>query len=218
MPLTSHVELVVFDLGRVLIRLCDGWRHACAVAGVAVPAGELTPEGQAALEAAVCASEVGEIGLEAFARKVAPHLGIEPPGVIALSNVYLRGTYPGAIELLAELRRAGVPTACLSNTNENHWRLITDPASPSFLPPEHLDHRFASHLVGMRKPDARIYAHVERQTGARPERIVFFDDLKANIDAARQRGWLAHQIQIDAADDDPIAQARTALRAHGLAV
>ncbi len=29
-----QIELVVFDLGRVMIRLCDGWAHACERAGV----------------------------------------------------------------------------------------------------------------------------------------------------------------------------------------
>ena len=34
---TVSVQLVIFDLGRVLIRICDNWRHACEVAGVAAP-------------------------------------------------------------------------------------------------------------------------------------------------------------------------------------
>jgi putative hydrolase of the HAD superfamily len=211
-----HIDLVVFDLGRVLIRICDGWRHACEVAGVAAPAGELSPAAQAALERAVCASEVGAMGLEAFARAVSPHLGVPSEGIVKLSNAYLRGPYPGATELLADLRRAGVRTACLSNTNANHWRLMTDPDSPSFLPMEQFDHRFASHLVRMRKPEDRIYAHVERETGIEAGRIVFFDDLALNVDAARRRGWLAHQIRID--DDDPVKQARQVLRGHGVGV
>ena len=30
-------QLVVFDLGRVLVRICDGWQHAFELAGVALP-------------------------------------------------------------------------------------------------------------------------------------------------------------------------------------
>ncbi len=61
----------------------------------------------------------------------------------------------------------------------------------------------------MRKPDARIYEHVERVSGLAPGRIVFFDDLAENIAAARARGWNAHQIAIG---PDPIFQVRDYLR------
>ena len=214
MSASRDVELVVFDLGRVLIRICDGWRHACDVAGVKnAPAADPSPEAAAALNAAVCAAEVGDVDLHDFARTSARHLGVSPDDVVALSNAYLLGPYPGAAALLEDLRAAGVRTACLSNTNANHWRLMTDPSSPNFMPFEKLDYRFASHLVRMRKPENRIYAHVEEQTGVTPGRIVFFDDVDENVDAARRRGWNAHPIRIDT---DPIVQAREVLAGHGL--
>ena len=81
------------------------------------------------------------------------------------------------------------------------------------MPLEKLDHRFASHLIGLRKPDDRIYAHVEQATGATPGRIVFFDDVEENVAAAARRGWRAHRISIDS---DPIAQVRQHLRAAGV--
>ena len=87
---------------------------------------------------------------------------------------------------------------------------MTNPADPNYLSLERLTHRFASHLVGIRKPDAAIYEHVERSTGVAPSSILFFDDLEANVVAAQRRGWRAHQIRID---DDPVAQARAHLRA-----
>ena len=31
------IELVCFDMGRVLIRLCNNWREACGVAGITIP-------------------------------------------------------------------------------------------------------------------------------------------------------------------------------------
>lgn len=208
------IELVVFDLGRVLIRICDGWAHACAVAGVAPPAAELSPRRQAALHDAVCASEVGDLDLAGFAAAAAPQLGIPADAVVALSDAYLLGPYPGASELLDDLRAAGVRTACLSNTNANHWRLMTDPSSPNVMPLDKLDFRFASHLVRMRKPEDRIYAHVERETGvAGGGGILFFDDLEPNIVAAARRGWRGHLVGIDA---DPITQARARLRAEGV--
>ena len=209
----SDVRLVVFDLGRVLIRICDDWKHACAVAEVTPPAGKLSPEALERVQAAVCASEVGDLDLHGFARATAPHFGITADDVIAISNIYLRGPYPGAAKLLDDIRAAGVATACLSNTNANHWRLMTDPSGLNSMPFDRLDFLFASHLVRMRKPEDRIYVHVERETGVEAGKIVFFDDVEENIAAAARRGWRAHRIAIDA---DPITQARAHLRAHGL--
>lgn len=210
----SAIDLVVFDLGRVLVRICDGWQHACEVAGVAGGVrGEFSREAYTAVHAAMCAHEVGEIDLEAFALAAAPHLEISSDDFVRMHNAYTRGMYAGATQLLDDLRAAGVATACLSNTNENHWRIMSDARGGSFVPFEKFDHRFASHLVGMRKPEERIYAHVERATRAEPQRIVFFDDVEENVAAAVRRGWRAHRIE---ADQDPIGQVRAHLGRDGL--
>ena len=210
----SEIRLVVFDLGRVLVRICDGWQHACAVAGVTgAPTGELSAEAYAGVHTAMCAHEVGELDLDGFARAAAPHLGLSAGDFVTMHAAYTRGLYPGADELLDDLRAGGVRTACLSNTNENHWRVMSDRGGAGFVPFEKFSHQFASHLVRMRKPDDRIYAHVEQATGARPGEIVFFDDVEENIAAAARRGWHAHRIAIDA---DPVEQVRGHLRRHGV--
>jgi FMN phosphatase YigB (HAD superfamily) len=206
------VRLICFDLGRVLVRICDGWRHACEVAGVAPP-GELDPDRQALLHEAICRVEVGQWDVAAFAATAAPLLGIPVKHVRALWNVYTIGPYPGSVELLDELAAAGFATACLSNTIEVHWRLMSEPGE-CFFPLEKLTHRFASHLVRARKPDEAIYAHVERATGAAGSQIVFFDDLPENVAAAANRGWRAYRI--DPQLPDPISQIRIALRQAGV--
>jgi FMN phosphatase YigB (HAD superfamily) len=213
--MTQSPSLVVFDLGRVLMRICDGWQHACVQAGVPVPEAEMSDPAKAALHDAVVRSEVGELDLAGFCECAAPHLGLSAEHVRRISDVYLVGPYPGATELIDALNAAGVQTACLSNTNVNHWRIMNDPSHGCFLPLGRLTHRFASQLIGLRKPDPRIYEHVERTARVEPRRIQFFDDLPENIVVAQQRGWNAQQIGVDA---DPIAQARQNLRACGIDV
>ncbi|MDB5357819.1 MAG: HAD-superfamily hydrolase, subfamily variant 3 [Phycisphaerales bacterium] len=208
----SEVRLVVFDLGRVLVRICDNWQHACRVAGLPVVEGELSAEGQARLHALVCRAEVGALGMDGFAREVAPVLGITPVQLRALSDAYLLGAHEGAIEVVDELSTAGMPTACLTNTNDNHWRLMSDRSAPAYFPLGRLTHQFASHLLRLRKPEEAIYAHVERATATPPHAILFFDDIEENVAAARKRGWDARRI--DPALDDPISQVRDALREH----
>lgn len=63
--------------------------------------------------------------------------------------------------------------------------------------------------VKLIKPDPAIYELLEKRYDLDPARTVFFDDLKANIEAAMQRGW--HGIHFENA-----AQAKTQLAHRGL--
>ena len=47
------------------------------------------------------------------------------------------------------------------------------------------------HLV---KPDPAIYRLMEKRLDLAPEKLMFFDDLAANVAAARSCGWLAAQV------------------------
>lgn len=188
-------RLVVFDLGRVLVRICDGWQHAFEVAGVALPR-EIDAGIKARLLERVMRIEVGDGDVVAFCREAAGLVGVSCEAMTSMWRGYTRGPFHGACELLDELSAAGVTTACLSNTNAEHWGVLTDPADPHGPVLARLDHRFASHLVRARKPDAAIYEHLERETGARPADIVFFDDLAENVEAARRRGWAAHVVPV----------------------
>jgi len=130
-----------------------------------------------------------------------------------VNHAYLLGPYPGVSELIEDLHTAGVQTACLSNTNANHWRMMNDAADANHLPLDRLTHRFASHLIGCCKPDAKIFEHVERATGMSGQQILFFDDAAPNVEAARRRGWNAEVIQVDG---DPIGQVRHHLSRYGV--
>jgi FMN phosphatase YigB (HAD superfamily) len=209
------IELVVFDLGRVLIRTCDDWRHACRYAGIPLPESTPAPNDAAcaAMEAVISRHDTGKISAQTFCREIAPLRGLTPEQVFKTHDVFLRGPYPGATQLVADLAGADLKTACLSNTSDHHWRQMLDPASPNFMSLDRLTWRFASHLIGVMKPHPGIYEYVERATKIPPAKIIFFDDLQANIAVASQRGWNAYQIRTDS---DPIAQVRSQLREHGL--
>ena len=62
--MSSPIRLVCFDLGRVLIRICDGWREACGAAGVEAPVAELSREQWAGLLELINRIEVGEGGID----------------------------------------------------------------------------------------------------------------------------------------------------------
>jgi putative hydrolase of the HAD superfamily len=209
------IELVIFDLGRVLIQVCDDWRHACRCAGISLPQSTRGLHGGAAMDAVVARYDTGKINAQTFCREIAPLQGLTPEQAFRAHDVFLRGPYPGATKLIDELAHASLKTACLSNTSDHHWRQMLDSAGPNFMSLDRLTWQFASHLIGVAKPQSGIYEHVERTTNIAPARIVFFDDLQANIAAARRRGWNAYQIR---PGSDPIAQVRLQLREHGLRV
>ena len=57
-----------------------------------------------------------------------------------------------------------------------------------------LHHYFLSHKLGLVKPDADIFEKVLQQLDASAEQVVFFDDNKANIDAALAIGMQARHV------------------------
>jgi putative hydrolase of the HAD superfamily len=209
------VSLVIFDLGRVLIRICEDWQHACRCAGVAIPQNlpEMTAADRAAIDEIIARYDTGKIDGQTFAREIAPFRGLSAEDAFRAHDAFLRGPYPGIDALLDDLCAAGLKTACLSNTSEHHWRQITDRNDPNFLPLDRLTWRFASHHIGIMKPHPGIYEHIERTTQLPPESILFFDDLDANVVAALKRNWQARQI---AHDGDPIAQVRRHLAGCGV--
>src|SRR6476646_5828942 len=123
---SNGVQLVLFDLGRVLIRLCDDWQHACRVAGVKLPANLPEPDEELITRAQriVERYDTGQIDGVTFAREIAPLRGLREEDVVAFHNCFLQGPFPGALELIDDLNACGVRTACLSNTGEVHWRQV----------------------------------------------------------------------------------------------
>lgn len=134
--------------------------------------------------------EFGHIGREEFAHRVRAMYGAEfTQGELEERFCAIfPGPVPGMLELLAELREAG-PIYCLSNTNEIHLSWIRS-RMPEVLSP--FEHVFASHELRSRKPYPGIYVQVAERLGVAPAGIVFFDDVRANVEGALRAGLEAH--------------------------
>ncbi len=93
----------------------------------------------------------------------------------------------GSAELLADLEGAGTPTAVLSNAPASLASTVRAAGwSRGFA-----ELVFSCDLARM-KPEAEVYAEVERRTARAPQDLVFFDDRPPNVDGAARRGWQAH--------------------------
>ena len=193
----GSIQLVVFDLGGVLVQVVDSFSRAFGKAGVELPLSLRDESTRRAVGDINRRAEIGELDARAFADACARLLQLEYEHMHRVLTCWLEGPYPGAGDLLRRLIDKQIATACLSNTNDHHWQAMTRPDGFGDLNLVALRHHFASHHLRLAKPDPAIYAHVEQQTGVAPNHIVFFDDLEVNCDGARRRGWHACQIKPD---------------------
>lgn len=210
---TGLIRLVCFDLGGVLVRIRDGWADACQAVGVTLPAALADPTLSARMTGLSKQVELGVIDARQFAEQTARITGLTVSQVYDVSAAWLCGPCPGAHELLDRVWATGVQTACLSNTGNHHWQLLTTPGAVNDLALDRLTYRFASHLIGLAKPAPAVYRHVESLTGIPPAGILFFDDSHDNCRAAHDRGW--HAYRIDPAGD-PVTQMYRHLARHGV--
>lgn len=210
----TSIELVCFDIGGVMLRICNDWAQACDIARVPVPSSIRQQTMRHDLRALAHQHETGQIDDKTFDEQAAELTGLTPAHVDIVARAWLRHPYPDVDRLLDRLESAGVPTACLSNTNARHWSMMLGQIpSGARLPVQRLGHRLTSHTIGVLKPDERIFDHAERATGTSGHAILFFDDSADNCQAARQRAWSAYRID---PDRDTVPQMQHHLVQHGV--
>ena len=128
--------------------------------------------------------------------------------VARIHTAVIVGAYDGVEQLVLQLNKRGLSTACLSNTNHQHWQFMHSMAAFNAI-----QHRHASHLFQLEKPNQAIFRAFESATQARPVDILYFDDLADNIAAATQAGWRAMLID---PHSETVPQICRALATHGV--
>jgi len=199
----NSVDVLLFDIGRVVLdidldKVMTHWaRHAgCAPADLA---------SRFVVDDSYRHHEIGRIDDAAFFANLRQSLGIGLSDAQFLEgwNAIFTGEMPGIAPLLAAAARR-MPLYAFSNTNPAHVAHFSV-AYAGLL--SHFRTVFLSSTIGLRKPDAEAYDHVVEAIGVPASRILFFDDLAANIEGARARGLRA--IHVTSTDD--VARALTAL-------
>jgi FMN phosphatase YigB (HAD superfamily) len=217
------IRLVCFDLGGVLVRICQSWAEAYRAAGLDIRDEPSHPSVSARRRELASLHGTGRISIDEWAVGASAALqGVYSTDELRRAHHALsREQNPGALELVDELHAAGAATACLSNTTHTHWvRLVHrdgDRAlegTPEYPAVARLQQHFASHLLGLAKPDDAIYARFEVLTGLGPSEILFFDDREENVAAARRREWQAERVA--ASHLDPVTQIRKHLSRRGI--
>jgi len=131
--------------------------------------------------------ERGAIAPEEFAAAFIARwrLDLDPSAFVHAFKHWVVGVYDGAPEILAMLRRRR-RVACLSNVNSAHWEQCVELGVDRLF-----DACFLSHELGLRKPEPAVYEEVSKRLGVPPGDIHFFDDVPANVEAARAGGMNA---------------------------
>jgi putative hydrolase of the HAD superfamily len=101
---------------------------------------------------------------------------------------------PAMLEAIRRIRARGLRVGALTN----NWRREgpDDDVIPHRLR-SHFDVFVESRVVGLRKPDPRIYALACRELGVEPARTAFLDDIGRNLKPARELGMRTIKV------DDP---------------
>jgi glucose-1-phosphatase len=178
---------VLFDLGGVLLdidfeRALQAWAPHSRL-----PPGQLRDDFRH--HESFHRHETGHLDNDGFFAHLRQALALECDLLVVESgfNDILIGEIGETVRLLEAVRRR-VPCYAISNTNPAHLAHIAR-AFPNFLP--RFTRVFASHEIGYRKPHAAAFEHVLREIGLPPSDVLLFDDLEANVDAARAIGLQA---------------------------
>lgn len=182
---------VVFDLGGVIL---DSPLHAIArfERAEGIPAGFVNRVVRDAGPAGAWQRmERGELPVEAFfdafeadclaaGRRLSARGLMEAIGAAAAPR-------PAMLAAVARIRERGLAAAALTN----NW----GEGDGTRALREHFDVFVESSVLGLRKPDPRIYEHVCRELGARPQEAVFLDDIGQNLKAARALGMTTLKVE-----------------------
>lgn len=178
---------LLFDLGGVLLDI-DFGRALAAWA----PHSRLPPERLREafrLDEPYQQHETGALASEGYFAHLREALALECDAatVQAGFNAILLGEIAETVQLL-DAARQRVPCYAISNTNAVHVAEI-ERAFPQLLP--RFARVFASHEIGHRKPHAAAFEHVLGEIAVPAAEMVLFDDLVANVEAARALGLQA---------------------------
>jgi len=198
---------IIFDLGGVLLNLdMESVGLACRRLGIDAEMffvktdaehSSTVCQGLSASDA-ITAYQVGRMTSDEFIGLVQSHCreGITREDIMEAWNSCLGDIPRERLDLIKELRRRGLHTHLLSNTNDLHWEEIKRRcfSEDGYTCADLFDHVLVSHEVHLAKPDPAIYRLAVELTGSPANQCLFIDDAQVNVEAARREGlqgaWL----------------------------
>ena len=193
---TPDADFLIFDLGNVIIDL--DYQRAFKLIKSLLPAPVHTKVDQFYLTDFHKAYEKGEIDSAVFRDEVRTYFGQawDDSKVDELWNSILGEIPKKRLDLLTRLKER-YQLAVLSNTNAIHidavYSILEKGHGISRFEPL-FDRIFYSHEMGLAKPSVEIYERMLAELGTKADRVIFFDDLEANVQGAASIGIKSIQV------------------------
>jgi FMN phosphatase YigB (HAD superfamily) len=180
----SRPEVVVFDLGKVLVDFDYG-----------IAARRIARHGRLDADAVqrfidqsplLFRYETGLMSRQEFFEAICRETGFA--GSLEEFATFFADVFSpidSMIAMQATLRRSGIPTFIFSNTND----LAVAHIQANFPFFAGFDAYVLSYEHQAMKPQAKLYEVVERVTNRKGAAILYLDDRLENIEAGRERGW-----------------------------
>jgi FMN phosphatase YigB (HAD superfamily) len=180
------VKAIVFDLGKVLV----DFDYEIAARKIAARSGTSLEQ----IHEIICRSpilvgyETGQLSTQQFFEAVCAETGFDG-GIEEFSDSFADIFVPieEMVRFQSKARGLGHPTFIFSNTND----LAVTHIRRNFPFFSNFDDYILSYQHGVMKPDERLYAVVERESGRSGGEIVYLDDRPENVAAGAARGWHA---------------------------
>lgn len=184
--MSTNIELIAFDLGNVLCKVDETTpaKKLAEISGLSLKAAHEIAFGKQHK----LLFEGGRTSFADHAKRAIATLGITM-SVGEFTDLYDTALIPAEemFPLVSRIAKAH-RIALVSNTSEPHWEY-----AKRFLPfSTQLDPVIVSYAVSAMKPDQEFYESLLAQSGVQADRILFVDDLKVNIEAARANGMHGH--------------------------
>lgn len=190
MKKTIDADFLIFDLGNVIIDI-DYQRSLNLIKSLLPNFSGLKVDSFYSTDFHK-AYEKGEIDSPTFRNEVRRYFqqDWEDIKVDEIWNSLLGKIPKERLDLISKLKQS-YQVGVLSNTNEIHidavyHHLKTDFGLIRFEPL--FDRVFYSHEMGLSKPSSEIYQKMLKELGTTADRVVFFDDLEANVKGAAAVG------------------------------
>jgi FMN phosphatase YigB (HAD superfamily) len=183
-----RVELLLFDLGNVIVRAS----HLAMAKALAARSNDprfRDPHSVLALafgddEGLTVDFDKGNLSADAFYRSVAGRLALSL-SFDEFADCWNTGFEENlAVTDLIHRLQGRYRLMLLSNTNELHYRHL-QPRLPVL---SLMERTFLSFELGMRKPDRALYERVIKAAGVTPDRVLYIDDIAAYTLAAADLG------------------------------
>lgn len=170
-------RLFIFDVGGVMV---DGFDVAPAIAAdLGIPVDELRPLMDAAGAEAL---HDGAITTGEFWRRFKENTGLEPKGE-PWGDRFHPARRPAMYALVERLKAGGARVVAGTNTIDPHYRLHLENGDYAAF-----DHVYASHLMGVSKPEPAFWRRILEAEGVAAHEAFFIDDMVVNVAAAKALG------------------------------